>query len=400
MATNQASAPRVALLVETSKAFGRGVLLGVNRYVKEHEHWSIYLEPRDLGTIPPPWLATWSGDGIIARISEPRIADIVLNTGLPTVNVSAAMPELTLPRVESNPHSQGKMAARYLFERGFRNFAFCGDKQRFWNWSQRVAAGYWEFLSQSLDGEVSQAMHYIGAERKRDWDAEQAALETWISSLPKPLAILAVNDPVGLRLLEACHRTGFQVPEHVVVLGLENDELVCALADPPLSSLIPNSQMVGYRAAEMLDAMIRGELPAEPVTSIEPVGIVTRLSTDITAHHDDVVANALIFIRKNACNGISVEDVVRSLKVSRSSLDRRFQATLGRSPHEEIVRAKMKRAMQLLAETSLNLSEIAFKVGYEHAEYMSVVFKRELGITAKEYRAQSSDSPMGQIPER
>lgn len=393
------NARRVALLVETSKSLGRGILLGINRYVKEHEHWSIYLEPRDLETMPPPWLATWQGDGIIARVSSPKIAEIVIATSLPTVNVSSALPDLALHRVESNPHSQGRIAARYLFERGFRSFAFCGDEMHFSNWSRRVAVGFWEFLKECLDSEIPTREHYLGATKRLDWDKEQALLGRWIGDLPKPVAILSINDPIGLRVLEACHKSGYQVPEHVAVLGLDNDELLCAMADPPLSSLIPNSQRLGYMAAEILDGLMRGQCPVNPVTSVEPVGIVTRLSTDVTAHHDDVVATALIFIRKNACKGIVVDDIVKHVAISRSSLDRRFQSLLGRTPHDEIVRTKLKRAMQLLAETQLSLSEVAFKVGYEHAEYMSVVFRRELGVSAREYRIQANDAPMGQIPD-
>jgi LacI family transcriptional regulator len=393
------SGPRVALLIETSKSLGRGVLLGVNRYVKEHKHWSIYLEPRDLGTAPPKWLDRWAGDGIIARVSEPRIADPILRAGLPTVNVSAALPELKFPRVESNPHLQARLAARHFIERGFRNFAFCGERRQFSNWSTRIC-GYFQAILREAGYDCSaENQYYLGAGRHKDWDVEQEALSAWITSLPKPVGVLAINDPTGLRLLEACHDSGILVPERVAVLGLENDEILCTMADPPLSSLIPNAQMLGYKAAETLDRLMQGEAISDQVTSVEPIGIVTRLSTDVRAHYDDVVAVAVRFIREHACNGIDVEDVVEKVGVSRSCLDRRFRTSLGRTPHQEIVRAKLKVAMQLLAETRLTLTDVALKVGYEHIEYMGVVFRRELGITPGAYREQAIDNPLGQIPE-
>jgi len=395
----RSSGPRVALLIESSKGFGRGALLGINRYVKEHEHWSIYLEPRDLAAAPPPWLHRWQGDGIIARITEPRIADAVMKAGLPTVNISAAMPELSIPRIESNPRSQARFAARHFIERGFRSFAFCGEKRQFSSWSARIAGHFWEQLREAGQECVESPEFSLGQENQIDWDSEQEALASWVHQLKKPVGVLAINDPTGLRVLEACHLAEILVPEQAAVLGLENDELVCAMADPPLSSLVPNSQMLGYKAAEILDGLMNGRQPSEQVASVEAIGIVTRQSTDVRAHYDDVVAAAVRFIREHACDGIHVDDVVRKVNASRSCLDRRFKATLGRTPHQEIVRAKLKAAMQLLAETRLSLAEVAFKVGYEHTEYMGVVFRRELGINPKEYREQAIDSPMGQVPD-
>jgi LacI family transcriptional regulator len=390
--------PRIALLIETSKSYGRGILRGIDRYVKEHVAWSLYLEPRALGTLPPPWLRRWKGDGIIARISDPNIAEVILNVDLPTVNLSSAMPELAFPCIESCPRAQARMAARHLLERGFQNFAFCGDGGQFNNWSLRVEGYFRGFLRHAGRRGMTINDLYLGKSRS-DWDAEQEALAMWISRLPKPNGILAINDPTGLRVLDACHRAGVMVPEQVGVIGLENDDLVCSMTDPPLTSLMLNSQQVGYQAAELLDNLIAGKPAPNRIISVEPVGIVTRQSTDIQAHPDEVVAKAIRFIRKCACEGIKVEDVLSEVRVSRSSLDRRFKTALGRTPHEEIVRAQLKAAMQLLAETELNLLEIAIKTGYNHPEYMGVVFRRELGITPGEYRRQAANSPLSKVPD-
>jgi LacI family transcriptional regulator len=290
------------------------------------------------------------------------------------------------------------MAARHLLERGFQNLAFCGDGGQFNNWSLRVEGYFRAFLRHAGGGKVTIGDHYLGKSRT-DWDAEQEGLAEWIARLPKPNGILAINDPTGLRVLEACHRADVMVPEQVGVIGLENDDLVCSMTDPPLTSLMLNSQQVGYQAAEMLDSLIAGRPAPNRIVSIEPIGIVTRQSTDIRAHPDEIVAKAVRFIRHRACEGIKVEDVLDEVQVSRSSLDRRFKSALGRTPHEEIVRAQLKAAMQLLAETELNLLDIAIKTGYNHPEYMGVVFRRELGITPGEYRRQAADSPLGSVPD-
>jgi LacI family transcriptional regulator len=392
------STPKIALLIETSKSYGRGILRGIDRYVKEHVPWSMYLEPRALGTLPPPWLNRWQGDGIIARISDPKIAEIILNVDLPTVNLSSAMPDLKFPCIESSPRTQARMAARHLLERGFQNFAFCGDGGQFNNWSLRLEGYFRASLRHARRGGLTIADRYLGKNRQ-DWETEQQSLADWIAMLPKPIGILTVNDPTGQRVLEACHRAGVMVPEQVGVIGLENDDLVCSMSDPPLTSVMLNSQQVGYLAAELLDNLITGQPAPSRIVSVEPIGVVTRQSTDIQAHPDEVVAKAIRFIRNRACEGINVEDVLEEVKVSRSSLDRRFKSALGRSPHEEIVRAQLKVAMKLLTETELNLLDIAIKTGYNHPEYMGVVFRRELGMTPGEYRRQAADSPLGSVPD-
>src|SRR5262245_52006274 len=133
-----AAVPHVALLIETSKSYGRALLRGIAQYVKEHGPWSIFFEPRALFSSPPPWLRSWKGDGIIARLSDPRIARAVMRTRLPIVNLSAALPGLRLPSIEGSPRSLGRLALGHLLERGFRHFAFLGDDVNHPIWSRRV----------------------------------------------------------------------------------------------------------------------------------------------------------------------------------------------------------------------------------------------------------------------
>lgn len=381
----QSRTHKVALIVETSKSYGRGILRGINRYVKEHKQWSICLEPRFADSSPPIWLRRWKGHGIIARLADQKIAQAVLRTGLPTINLGAQLPDIDLPCIESNPRSIAKIVARHFLERGLRNFGFCGEKLAADDWSARVAAHFRSVLRHTGPNGHCVVERFF-ENRPRDWDKELAQLSTWIARLPKPIGIFAINDSIGMRVLEAAHLAGASVPEDVAVLGLENDELVCSMACPPLSSVSTNAEMIGYRAAELLDGLMNGEVPSRKITTVEPISIVTRQSTDIQAHVDEVVAKAVRFIRMWASEGINVDDVLREVDVSRSSLDRRFKAALGRTPHEEIVRAQLQTAMRLLSETDLNLTQIAMKSGFKHAAYMGAVFKRELKMTAGQYR--------------
>jgi len=224
------------------------------------------------------------------------------------------------------------------------------------------------------------------------WEEQQNQLCDWLGELPRPVGILSCNDMRGQHVLDACRRIDAAVPEEVSVIGVDNDELICDLCDPPLSSVMPNPQRIGYEAAALLNKLMNGDAPRTSVQLIEPIGVVTRQSTDVLAIDDPLVASAVKYIRHHACDGISVVDVLKHVPVSRSILERRFRKYIGRSPQSEIRSVQLKRVKQLLRETDLPLERIAGLSGYDHPEYMSVVFKRELGITPGQYRTRNVKS--------
>jgi LacI family transcriptional regulator len=232
--------------------------------------------------------------------------------------------------------------------------------------------------------------------RPPSWESDQRALGRWIAGLPKPVGVLTINDPVGQQVLDACRRVSAPVPERVAVMGIENDELFCALCDPPLTSIAQNPEKAGYDAAALLERLMAGAPPPQGIITVEPLAVVTRQSTDVEAHADPVVGRAVRLIREGACRGLQVDDVARAAGVSRSTLDRRFTAALGRSPHDEITRIRLQRAMDLLAHTSWKTLAIAEAAGFRHAEYMGAVFRQKLGLTPGEYRknAQRGAPPL------
>lgn len=157
---------------------------------------------------------------------------------------------------------------------------------------------------------------------------------------------------------------------------------------PPLSSIIPNGLRAGYEAAGLLARLMAGEnLGARPVL-VPPTGIVTRQSTDVLAVEDKNVARAVRYIREHACEGICVDDVVRDSGLSRRLLESRFKSHLNRSPHEEITRVQILRVKELLAHTSLPLSEIADRTGFRYVEYLSAVFKNKTGMPPGHFRSE------------
>jgi LacI family transcriptional regulator len=382
--------PHVALLVETSLASGRDILRGIARYVREHEPWALYHEPRSLEESLPSWLRRWRGDGIIVRAQNDRIARAVQITGIPAVDVLGVAPSSRLPLVHVDDQLIAAMAADHLLERGFHHFGFFGLEGE--NWSERRR----ECFRQSLGSSQAHLSVYETRRHARSrgsWEKQEDAIAAWLGGLPKPVGIMVCSDQLGPRLLEACRRAQTDVPYEVAIVGVDNDETLCEVCNPPLSSVNAGHQVLGYEAAGLLDRLMSGEAaPAWPGL-IQPQGVVTRRSTDVLATADRPVAAALKIIQENACHGLTAADVVAQIPVSRSVLQRRFRKELGRSLQEEIIHARLKRARELLAETDLPLIEVAERSGFRHQEYLGAIFKAKTGKTPAQYRREASLHP-------
>lgn len=377
--------PHVAILIETSRAYGRGLLQGVTRYVHEQGPWSIYFKPQGLEEPPPHWLKSWKGDGILARIDNAAMAKAVRAAGLPAVDLRGRLPDLGLPRVGADNPALARLAWRHLRERGFRHFAFCGlprgshvhlDQRRddFHRWVED--AGY----------SCSTFEPRRHRRRTMSWEEEQQQMAAWLRQLPKPVGIMTCNDDRGLQLLDACRRGGVLVPDEAAVISVDNDVLLCNMTHPPLTSIDVNPQRIGYEAAALLDRLMAGAKAPEQGIFLDVARIVTRRSTDVLAIEDRELVMAVRFIREQACAGINVADVLEFVGLSRSVLERRFRQLLGRNAKAEILHVRIERAKQLLLETDLPLKVIAQKTGFGSEKYFGDVFYREMSIRAGAYR--------------
>lgn len=370
--------PKIALLIESSNAYARGLLHGVVSYVREHEPWSFYLMEQGRGDDPPPWLAHWNGDGIIARIESERIAKAVVNSKLPAVDVSAGRYIPSIPWVETDDREIAQLAANHFLEQGFRHFAYCGDDR--FNWSRWRG----DHFNKLLKAAGHQCHNFVPPRRKSE--TQIAAIEDWLTHLPKPIGVFACYDVRGQEVLDACRNAELSVPDDIAVLGVDNDELLCELSSPHLSSVIPDTHRTGYEAAALLARMMKGEHLTVVELRVAPIGVHRRQSTDVLATDDPQVVLAVRFIRDHACEPINVADVLRAVPLSRKVLETRFRKLLNHTLHDEIIRVRVDRVKQLLANTDLKLADIASRAGFEHPEYLSVAFKRETGFTPAAYR--------------
>jgi LacI family transcriptional regulator len=326
---------------------------------------------------------------VIARIENRRIARAVEDLGLPTVDLRGLLIDLGVPRIVTDDEAVARLAVGHFLERGFRHFAFCGF----------LGADYSDARSacfERLVGEAGHSCHvYRAAERptatgtealeQRGWAAE-AEVGRWVEALPKPVGLMACNDIRAQQVLTACRASGVAVPDEVAVLGVDNDDVLCDLADPPLSSAEPDTHRIGFDAAALLERMMAGEPAPGGIVTVPPLGVVTRRSTDVLAVEDRAISRAVRFIRDHACEGITVEDVLAELPLSRSIFERRFARIFGRTPKAEILRTQLERVKRLLAETDLPLKQIASRTGFQHPEYLCAAFKERTGQTPGQYR--------------
>lgn len=374
----------VLLIIETAYAYGRSVLAGINDYMVAHEPWSVSLDLRGLMVPSPPWLGDWVGDGIISRSSDQELVHAVTRRGLPTIDLTDIDRDVGLPHIWTDHYAVGEVAAGHLLERGFTRFAFCGFSGH--EWSDRRRIGFERGVAHVDIPAVFETPWIPSA--TRPWESERQELYDWIQSLPRPVGILACNDVRGQHILDVCRSLEVAVPEEVAVIGVDDDELLCQFCDPPLSSVVPNAERIGFEAAEALDTLMRGHSLDWTERIVPPIGVVTRQSTDVLAIDDPQIAAAVRLIRERACSGLTVAEVLREIPLSRSVLERRFRKHLGRSPQAEIRNVQLKRVKQLLRESDLTLDRIAGLTGFEHPEYLSVVFRREIGQTPGNYRSE------------
>jgi len=376
---------RVAVLVDTSTSWGRRIIEGLHQYESEHSRWQLFVEPR--GVEQRRWLPPgWTGDGVIARIGFPELADQLQKLALPVVNVSGIeLPGVDFPRVITNQKESARMAAEHFLNSGFRHF------------------GYFSLLGLDYVAEHQQAFRaitaasgcecpvYSAAPRlgagEPDWMLDLEGVVAWLEALPKPVAILTWNTGSAREVVYACTAAGLKIPEEVSVMSGSDDDLFCKVAPVPISAVNPAAEEIGYRAAAELDQLMR-DPGASPLADVQipPLGVVSRQSTETLAVDDAALVKALRYIREDPARAMRVDDVAQHAGLCRRTLEQRFNKLLGRSPAAEIRRVRIERAIGLLQTTDLPVSVVAEKSGFSTAEYMASVFRTHLQVAPLHYR--------------
>lgn len=379
--------PKVALVIEKSRAFGRGLLHGVVQYSNLHGPWLFYMEPesgKKRRERPYKWIGDLDADGIIGYTWDAGLIGTIVNLGVPAVIRGIDRPTSNAFRMVTDQVAIGRMAAGHFLDRGFQRFAYCGFDDMVW--SQQRGQNF----GKAIDTSGYKCFFYQQprAKRLRTPDKEQAIIADWLRSLPKPIALMASNDDRSQDVLAACKIAGLDVPTEVAILGVDNDELVCSLSYPQLSSIALGTEGAGYEAARILHKLMNGQetTATEKEVLISPLHVVTRQSTDVTALEDRQVAEAIHFIRKHFKELILVGDVAEAAGLSRRTLEQRFRKLLKHSVHEEIVRTRVNQMANMLTDTNLPMSQIARLLGYSYTNNISRYFRQQKGMSPSAYR--------------
>lgn len=376
--------PRVAILVETSSGWGRRLIRGISNYLDKHEAWDIDIRPRDtLGQNLPP---KWRGDGVIARIRSPEMARRLQRLHVPVVNVSGLeFKGCDFPRVTTNLHATAQLAAHHFTERGFAHFAYAGPLRQ--PYVERHAEAF-----RAAAGGFQQKIELFDTTPMFEADQFQPALADrmgdWVANIPRSSGLFSWSISDAMLLLRLCADRDIAVPDEMAILAGDDDPLLCNLCRPTLSGLVVASEQIGYQSAQRLNHLMSGNSDNGETHLVEPVEVQMRNSTDALAIKDEELRRAMRYLRENLHGTLSIDEIAEFVPISRRSLERKFRAHFGRSPQAELQRLRLAQIRQLLAMTDLPVSRIAEKCGFTSPEYMTTVFREEVGTTPLRYRTK------------
>lgn len=321
----------------------------------------------------------------------------ILDLGLPTVVADSDEARKGAISIDVDDWEIGRKAAAFLLESGFREFAFLGNRSTY---SRQRGEG---FIG-ALRRRGYECHRHVDSEKKGSsymeyYRGQAPLLKKWLRSLPRPVGIFAAHDPLGRLVCEVATECGISVPADVAVLAANNDELLCNLSYPPLSSIVIPWPRIGRMAAELLDGLISDGSNAGKVFRVEPGDVVSRESSDYTAVGDPLLRRALEMMRERFWEPVTIQQICRALNVNRRTLELRFRAELQLSPRQELERLRVGKARELLMQTDYKMDWIAQRCGFRDAMRFSVVFRKTTGQSPSAYRRQtqreagSSDAP-------
>lgn len=374
---------RVAVIANAHHPNDRLIIRGISAYMRDYPHWSVYLECDPIFKMPD--LREWKGDGLIIHLDTPELVDLIQSWTIPAVGFGAdwSADNVRIPYFTNDDGAIGELAAKHLIGLGLKRFAYyeappATDRI----WSQARADSFSRRIARA--GHSCRVLTSQFASNR--WNELLSELKTWLQEFELPFGVMACSDRRGRYVLEACRALGLRVPDDVAVLGVDNDDLICELSQPPLTSIETGSLQLGYEAAALLDRMLSGYKPGQTQHCIAPVGLVARQSTDIMAIENADVVAALKLIRSMPCRDLQPERIAEAIGLSRCTLDRRFREALGTTVYEKILSVRLSKAKELLTATDWPLSKIAREAGYASAQYLAAVMRQSTGKSLGEYR--------------
>ena len=376
---------KILLLTDFSSGYSRNLLKGIVRYSKEVGNWSFQRMPLyyrmlygENGVVE--WAKKWQADAIIAQLTDVNI-ELLNDLNIPIIVQNYRDRNKAVSNLTGDYFNTGVMAAKFFLNRGYRNFAFYGFKGAIW--SRERADGYSHEIEKQ---EYKLAILENDNKDREEWSYNHTVLGNWLQSLPKPVALFACDDHFALQISETCNVYNINVPDDIAILGVDNDDLLCNISDPPLSSIVLDVENGGYNAGKLLHQLITKEITEPFNIVVNPLIIERRKSTEKYAVSDKNIRTILNYIEKNYANHLSVEELVKQVPLSRRVLEKKFKEETGESLYQYIQNYRIDQFTSLLITTDYSLFEAALQSGFENYKNVSRIFRKYKSLSPAEYR--------------
>lgn len=383
---------RLLFITDYSDSYANRLLKGIINYSKDKGQWSISRMPthhkQAIGIEGILEVARkWEINVVIGTFEDDDDIGMLRDNGIIVIAQDFKKMINGVPNITGNYIGTGQMAARYFIDKGFRRFGFFGLKDVCWS-DERYEGFRKEIKSQGLEDFLYK---YNMQDIDRHWFYERSALSEWLKGLPKPIGIMACDDNQGNNLIQACISAGIKIPQEASILGVDNDELLCNLSIPTLSSIAVDIEGGGFQVAQLIEKLVESPDSVFEDIVLQPVKIVPRISTAAFATGDSEILKAVKFIHQNCRRKISVDDVVEQVALSRRLLEIRFKEITGESIYQYILLLRLKTFAEMLLETNEQVINIALSLGESDAKSISKKFKAVYGCSPNEYRLRNSE---------
>jgi LacI family transcriptional regulator len=378
---------RLIILSDFTEAFAHKLLRGIMEYSRQTEPWAVCRMPPAYkvqtgieGVLA--WAGIWKADAIIGQFNDDDPIEFFEKNGIVVVAQDFNSRFERITNITSDYLLTGQMAADFFLRKGFRNFAFYGYKKAVW--SDERFEGFRRCLCEA--GYENNIYEYNHQPLGSLWYYQTEPVSEWIVQLPKPVALLTCDDNQGNKIAEVCKLTGIRIPQDVAVLGVDNDETICDLTDPPLSSISLSIEKAGYETARQIELLVRGRAAGRQDVVIHPCCIINRASTDLFATNDEYVSQALRYIHAHLGSKLTVDGIVKNLPLSRRLFEMRFRKITGMPVYQYIWNERIEKFIRTLLATEKSIAEILMETGEIDYHNFSRIFRKMKGCSPTCYR--------------
>lgn len=373
---------KVILLIDCASEFDRKLMRGIMKYSKGNGPWLFYRMPSNIYSGNDreeqviKWAKNWKADAIIGRWNETK-ASLLAELDIPVVLQNNRSRSNVYSNLTGDYEGTGKMAAEYFRKKFFINYAYYGVKDIIWSEER-----YLGFKSEVL----KEKSNFFEYKEDPNNEEDRDKIMTWLKTLPPKTALFCCDDAHALFITETCRMMGIGIPEDIAVLGVDDDDLLCDISDPPISSIQLEVEEGGYQACRLLHQRLLSKSEKPFNISIKPTGIKERLSTSVFNISDSHALNIIRYISDNYMNDISIADILANATLSRRSIEMKFKNATGQTIYQYLISMRIEHLAYLLITTDRSPSELAYEVGFRDLSNIFRTFKKYKGCTVSEYR--------------